>query len=107
MKSLYDYVQRSGLYRRNKSSDTETDHSDRVFDHDKGDVSSGAEVAEKIAKDVEVSWGDHWDINEDEGTLLSSSMTGNSQALNARLVTIGLVPLHFTSKARLLNYLLR
>jgi hypothetical protein len=28
-----------------------------------------AEMAEKIAKDVEASWGDHWDINEDEGTL--------------------------------------
>jgi hypothetical protein len=83
MKSLYDYVQRSGLYRRNKSSDTETDHSDRVFDHDKGDVSSGAEKAEKTAKDVEVSWGDHWDVNEDEGTL-----TYNNVMLRKRMFVL-------------------
>ena len=55
--------------RCNRNSDTETGNSECVFDQDKGDVSSGAEKAEKTAKDVEVSWGDHWDINEDEGTL--------------------------------------
>jgi hypothetical protein len=75
MKSLYDYVQRSGLYRRTRKSDTETENSESVFEHDKGDVSSGAERADKTAKDVEVSWGDRWVVNEDEGTLTYHNVT--------------------------------
>ena len=71
MKDLYDFVQRSGMYKNVASRDTDDDSEKPVFDFaaDKaGDISSGAERAETNRVDNEASFVDYYEENKDEGT---------------------------------------
>jgi len=74
MRDLYDFVQRSGLYKHAKSVETEDDTTEQsTFEYDAkyaSDVSSGAEQAEKKPRDEESAMTDYWEINHDEGTCI-------------------------------------
>ena len=71
MRDLYDFVQRSGLYKNARPVDTDEDVTEQsTFEYDAskdGDFSSGAEQAEKKTKDEESAMTDYWEINRDEG----------------------------------------
>jgi hypothetical protein len=84
MKSLFDFVQRSALYKttRKASSEDDTEQEKPVFDYtyDKsGECSSGAEAAEKLKDDNEASFADYWEINEDTGECIYHHVMSRKQ----------------------------
>ena len=73
MKLLYDFVQRSAMYKSTNRSDTSADDSDNipVFDYigtKSGDASPGGQAAEDNKRDGECSFVDYWEIDDVEGT---------------------------------------
>jgi len=75
MRSLYEFVQRTAMYRNTAKPALTGGHTDDsedlpLFDADLGPasgISSGADIAESKQKDEEISFADYWEIDPEAG----------------------------------------